>query len=491
MVNENNKDKLITLEGLNTFREKADERYIKRVTNEKTSHLIYVENPNNSPDSAPPYLQCTQGKTDDGLVANTVPLRGTNGELYVRTEPLADRAAASKIYVDSRTAVLYQYGDINIKPSDNNLFSFKVNDQTMTAEIRAASEEISGDIIIPYNYIKNNKAYSVTRFSQNAFVNCKNITSIVIPRNIVDIAGWAFSGCENISSITIPETIESIGMYAIDWDNKPINIYFRGTKEKWKSIIISEGNYAISSAIIHYNWNGVEQIYDSKSSYAQSGRAIADAIASINFPKEIKSLGERFYIEDFNNVRNTGIYTFDRYGETGYLIVLQRQGEDVNGYPALGPYQILIGWESPSEMYYRYETMVGEGAWTDLISFNSTLPNNLIYDCSANLNSDNYYPSVNDGTNNIEYNEDGSIYKSNAFKFTSQYIIVQTAWDDWSAIQTKFSSDGIFTRSHSEGENGPEWTNWKEQPTILTSPNGTKYKLSVSDNGDLTTTLVE
>lgn len=58
---------------------------------------------------------------------------------------------------------------------------------------------------------------SVEKIGNNAFYNCKNLTSIEIPNNVTSIGNSAFCGCENLVNIKIPDNVISIGKEAFWW----------------------------------------------------------------------------------------------------------------------------------------------------------------------------------------------------------------------------------------------------------------------------------
>ena len=55
---------------------------------------------------------------------------------------------------------------------------------------------------------------SVTSIGDNAFYNCRRLTSLTIPNSVTSIGDRAFAGCENITSLTIPDSVTSIGNQA-------------------------------------------------------------------------------------------------------------------------------------------------------------------------------------------------------------------------------------------------------------------------------------
>lgn len=55
---------------------------------------------------------------------------------------------------------------------------------------------------------------SVTTIKPSAFLGCTNLTSITLSDNLASIGSHAFNSCTNLTSITLPNSVESIGNFA-------------------------------------------------------------------------------------------------------------------------------------------------------------------------------------------------------------------------------------------------------------------------------------
>ena len=109
------------------------------------------------------------------------------------------------------------YGDADIIPSSQDLFTFSTNSNnsaTLTGVAHGA--ELSGNIVIPYEYKNGNKIYKINRIRRYAFFNQASITSVTIPSSVTYIDYYAFQCCTALSSITIPDSVTYIEISAFD-----------------------------------------------------------------------------------------------------------------------------------------------------------------------------------------------------------------------------------------------------------------------------------
>lgn len=57
------------------------------------------------------------------------------------------------------------------------------------------SQKYTGDVKIPTSISYNGKTIKVTAIGERAFLNCTELTSIIIPNTIKEIREYAFEGC--------------------------------------------------------------------------------------------------------------------------------------------------------------------------------------------------------------------------------------------------------------------------------------------------------
>ena len=98
-----------------------------------------------------------------------------------------------------------------------------------TVSVKAESNTISGDIIIPETVTNNDMDYTVTTLAASAFRGCKSVTSIKVPETCVDWSNeFVFYYCTSLQSLNIPSGVTSIGSRAFGNGtsvNQSLNIY--------------------------------------------------------------------------------------------------------------------------------------------------------------------------------------------------------------------------------------------------------------------------
>ena len=87
---------------------------------------------------------------------------------------------------------------------------YRLDEKTMTAAVIAKRNGYEGDIIIPETVVSNRASFLVTSIGENAFFDCKSLTTITLPNSVKRIKMGAFVFCSSLTSITIPNSVTTI-----------------------------------------------------------------------------------------------------------------------------------------------------------------------------------------------------------------------------------------------------------------------------------------
>ena len=68
----------------------------------------------------------------------------------------------------------------------------------------------------------------IKSIEDDAFYNCKSLTSIKIPNSVKSIGEWAFDNCTSLTSIEIPDSVKSIEYHAFNGCTSLKEIVFEG-----------------------------------------------------------------------------------------------------------------------------------------------------------------------------------------------------------------------------------------------------------------------
>ncbi len=80
------------------------------------------------------------------------------------------------------------------------------------AEITGTDSSFQGgDYTISPTVTSGENSYKVYSIGDDAFLNCRSLTSITIPEGVTSIGDYAFQNCSVLTEITIPEGVTSIG----------------------------------------------------------------------------------------------------------------------------------------------------------------------------------------------------------------------------------------------------------------------------------------
>lgn len=115
----------------------------------------------------------------------------------------------------------------------------------------------------------------VSEIPYYAFLNCENLSKVTLPKNLLAIGWGAFSGCTKLTEVSLPNGIEEIGdsafsgctklksvyipkstefiSYSFFGCEKLKNVYYGGTKKKWKNLFPYGQDEYLANAKIHYS----------------------------------------------------------------------------------------------------------------------------------------------------------------------------------------------------------------------------------------------
>lgn len=165
----------------------------------------------------PDNITVKEGETSQ-LSATVAPENATYKEVIWSTEnsDVASVDASGKVTAVSSGTTLIKataidgsgvYGQCEITVTaetvENNGICYQRNSLTTLKIVPNPEAPYSGDFFIPKNAQFNGVEMSVNEIGDEAFSNCSDLTSIVIPNTIAKIRESAFDGCDNLKFVKI------------------------------------------------------------------------------------------------------------------------------------------------------------------------------------------------------------------------------------------------------------------------------------------------
>lgn len=132
------------------------------------------------------------------------------------------------------------------------------------------------NLIIPASY----EGKPVTSIGNEAFKNCKSLTSATIPRSVTSIGDNAFRYCNSLTNVDIPDSVTSIGENAFDTCKSLMSITIPNS-------VTSMGWYVFSAC---KSLTSVV-IPDSMTSIVRGAFAGCDNLISVTIPRSVTSIG--------------------------------------------------------------------------------------------------------------------------------------------------------------------------------------------------------
>ena len=133
---------------------------------------------------------------------------------YIGVSAFCECESLSSIYIPKNVT----YIDDSVLADCNNLTSIIVDEQNPKYDSRkncnAIIETDTNTLIQGCNVTKI--PGSVTAIADWAFLSCKKLTEIALPKKLESIGGSAFAHCEKLENLIIPNSVKSIGSTAFD-----------------------------------------------------------------------------------------------------------------------------------------------------------------------------------------------------------------------------------------------------------------------------------
>ena len=134
----------------------------------------------------------------------------------------------------------------------------------------------SGDVKIPERVSYNSIEFQVVKIDNDAFYNCRDLTSVEIPETVTSIGRNAFWGCSGLTSITIPSSVTTIGSGA-----------FGGCKSL-TTITIPDGVTNINESAFAYCYNLTSiTIPDGVTNINESAFRDCNSLTSMTIPDNV------------------------------------------------------------------------------------------------------------------------------------------------------------------------------------------------------------
>ena len=255
------------------------------------------------------------------------------------------------------------------------------------AEVTSNPNKYTGEITIPATIEYDGEVYGVTAIGDNAFYDCKNITSVTIGNSVESIGHYAFAGCGRLASLTIPNSVGTIGNSAFSLCNGLRSLTI-GNSVTSIGRSTFNGCSSLSSVIIP---NGVTSIGDYAfqqcigmasvtipNSVTSIGKAafLGCGLTSVTIPNSVKSIGDKAFgdcqrvtsiiVEDGNPVydsRNNSNAIIET--ASNRLIAGCNNTTIPNGVTSIGNYAFQKCLFLTSVIIPSSVTSIGDGAFRD------------------------------------------------------------------------------------------------------------------------------
>ena len=241
-------------------------------------------------------------------------------------------ASAHDIEVENADGVTIYY---NYSDDGNELTVTFLGDKYSTINY-----DYTGNVIIPDEVTYMGKTWKVTSIGNNAFRDCKSLTSVTIPNSVTSIGSFAFYGCSGLTSVHITDIAAWCKISFTDSNSNPLyyaHHLFMDGKEITDLVIpnsvTSIGYYAFSgcsgltsitipnsvTSIVSgafYNCSSLTSVTipNSVTSIGSSAFYNCTGLTTVTIPNSVTSIGsEAFYGSGWYNNQSDGILYLDNW----------------------------------------------------------------------------------------------------------------------------------------------------------------------------------
>ena len=157
----------------------------------------------------------------------------------------------------------------------------------------------------------------VTTIGNDAFLDCKSLTGIIIPNRVISIGEYAFRQCTSLSDITIPNSVKSIALEAFSYCNSLFSITIPKSVTNMNRTIF-DCSYNLSSIIIELG----NPVYDSRENcnaiIETASNTLINGCKNTIIPNTVTSIGSYAFFGSFsltnitipNSVTSIGNHAF-------------------------------------------------------------------------------------------------------------------------------------------------------------------------------------
>ncbi len=176
--------------------------------------------------------------------------------------------------------------------------------------LTSVSETTEGELIIPTTY-KNKNILNIgnLRAGFTLSKNCPNVTTVIIPNSINNIATCSFSGFKNIQSITIPfigesKTGKGLTNFGQLFGTYTANSFNDNVPASLKTVIVTGGINVAEGAFSKCSNITTIQLPDTITTFSRDAFNGCTALRQINLPKNLTSIGAYAFSKcsNLNNV---------------------------------------------------------------------------------------------------------------------------------------------------------------------------------------------